>query len=283
MYHNWLQQDEDFSIKKTSQPTSSSKLGQPEKKFEKLSERGKYRVIANQLQSSRSSPIMFMQAAESSARREGQFDLARNLKTFRISTEKNRESFAKIKPEKALSLLLSKNLSVDQYKAVQELGSEHGYDIFPSLYSMRKIKNECRPDNISYTELKCNVPLQKLLDHSSKRVIKIFESDLIKEMEDKNISIVKLKLISNIGFDGTSHQTNYNQKFESNDIPSSRDSNLFVTTLTPLSMASQDVQAGWINEHPHSPLSVRPKTLEFIKVSLIFLLNIFNFFLLTNF
>jgi hypothetical protein len=172
--HEWLQENEDFSIEPSRQSTSSGKFGRPEKKFEDLSEGSKFHVIANQLQSIKSSPEMFLQAAESAFRKEGKFEFARNVKTLRIAMKHNGSSFAKIKPEKTLSLLLTKNFSVHQYNDVRELATENGYKIFPSLYSMRKVKEECRPENIFYNELRCYVPMQKLLDHTSKRVVKTF-------------------------------------------------------------------------------------------------------------
>lgn len=268
IYGEWLCIEEDFTIPESHQP---GKKGAPGKSFENLSERGRFNVVQQQLQSnSRSSSVLFMQVAEACARKERRFEVAQHVKKIRLSVENNTDLKAlKADPEKSLSFILKNNFSVNQYKGIKTFGSDHGSDLFPSYKSVHEAKNDCRPEGIIYMELKCEVTMQRLLDHTSKRIMKIIEKDLITEMKEKNIFISKFKMISNLGFDGTSHQSNYNQKFESPNVPVTLDSNLFVTTLTPLFMKSSDLNIGWINESPHSSFSVRPKTIEFIKVSLI--------------
>lgn len=274
-YNDWLNIEEDFTIRKTS--NSNAKIGRPEKNFEDLKIRQQHHVVSEQLKIlPRKSSTMILKLAERCARSEGNIMVASSVKTLRTSLTNNSEKFSKIKPEKSLSLLLNHKFTVEQYNAVKICAFDSGYDIFPGYWSVYNAKKECRPDNIFYSELKCEVSLQNLLNHCAKRAVEIIKEDLKKEMNEKKLSVVRFKAVHNAGFDGASNQSNYNQKFESENVPETRDSHVFMTTVTPLGMKSKDVEVNWMNKFPHSPRSVRPKCIEFVKVSFNFLSKYFG-------
>jgi len=91
---------------------------------------------------------------------------------------------------------------------------------------------QCRPMGIEVTETTAQVSLQNLLNHSAERIIKM-QSDVFKQFLDSSV----LKLICSYGFDESTGQSAYKQKFEikTPDVQVS-DQSLFVTSVIPIKM-----------------------------------------------
>jgi len=94
------------------------------------------------------------------------------------------------------------------------------------------------------------VSLQNLLNHTAQRLIKM-QSYVFKQFPDSS----ELKLICSYGFDGSTGQSAYKQKFEikTPDVQLS-DHSLFVTSVIPIKMIDSFQRNIWVNR---TPLSIR--------------------------
>jgi hypothetical protein len=90
------------------------------------------------------------------------------------------------------------------------------------------------------------------LDHNAKRLFKLIESDVIVEMN--SLDITHASMI---------------RRYCNNEqyAPNSRDSNLFVTAVSPLKLTSESLTSSWINITHQSVRFCRPKPIQLIKES----------------
>ncbi len=77
----------------------------------------------------------------------------------------------KIAPEEGLAFLLHNNFSREQYKAVWAKSKGDRADIWPSYMSVQNAKLECRATEISVEDHFAVVPLQNLLDHTTRGIV----------------------------------------------------------------------------------------------------------------
>jgi hypothetical protein len=92
----------------------------------------------------------------------------------------------KIAPEEGLAFLLNNNFSRGQYKVVQTKSKGDGDDIWLSYQSIQNAKLECRPTETNVEDHLAVVPLQNLLDHTTRRILK---SNL--DLEAKMLQVAK--------------------------------------------------------------------------------------------
>lgn len=113
-------------------------------------------------------------------------------------------------------------------------------DIYPTYNAILEAKKNCRPSGITVTELSAEVPLRNLLDHTVKRII-LLQTDVINNIIEKtNNDIIQTEIIFSYGFDGSSGQSIYKQRFESSTNLSDLDCTLFATTLIPLQFSTNN-------------------------------------------
>ena len=87
-----------------------------------------------------------------------------------ISTKKSKE-LIKITPACALGFLLNQDLTRAQFQAIRAISKEKGADIWPSYKEIQSAKLECRPEEIEVSDHSAFVPLQQLLNHTTKRIL----------------------------------------------------------------------------------------------------------------
>ena len=149
--------------------------------------------------------------------------------------------------EEALSLLVENDLTKHSYQNLRSSAKRKNADIYPPYNEVREAKRKCYPDNISITEDSAKVPLQNLLDHTALRIIED-QKEQITEVVEKLDAAEQLActLTCKWGFDGSSGQSQYKQKFSSTD---TSDDSLFCTTLVPLQLKYKE-QILWNNPVP---------------------------------
>lgn len=112
------------------------------------------------------------------------------------------------------------------------------------------------PDNIKVDEIISEVPLQDLLNHTTKRLLTFLNLQL-----QENAS-VKLVLEVKYGFDG-SHANSYKQKWSNKR---GDDAFLFCSSLVPLQLnVENSSQILWKNPRPSSTRLCRPIRIQFEK------------------
>ena len=80
----------------------------------------------------------------------------------------------------------------------------------------------------------------------------------------------KLKLYFKYGFDGSSSQNSYKQKFTEENGDSIDNSNIYVSSLVPLKLVTVAENGTvskilWVNDKPSSPMYCRPISIKFAK------------------
>lgn len=228
-----------------------------------------------------------LSASAKAARESGEKDLEyvlnclrkdRNVATKIRSVLKNPGSFVKpkkLKPIRGLTHLLDNRFSRSQYINTRQLLQESGSNILPAYYKVAEIKKECRPpaECLKLSDVCAEFPLQALMNHTAHRLLVMQEEVIVSAAAaaaakgaQKNELTIKLE--AKWGFDGSSNQSQYNQKYANNNAPTKKsDANLFATTMVPLRMTTLDDLKSivWNNATPQSPRWCRPLRLQFEK------------------
>ena len=138
----------------------------------------------------------------------------------------------KMTSEEAFAYPLENKLS----KSVYENTHKEAPCRFPSYRAIVEIKNEYSPikTSIKVTETKAKVQLQDLMDHKSKRLVKLQEKEILKYLNDRKKDSDELILISSWGMDGSSSLSKYHQSFNNSNRNNLQDSDLLVTATSPL-------------------------------------------------
>lgn len=130
------------------------------------------------------------------------------------------------------------------------------------MYKTVAAEKLCRPDDFTISDTKAEVSLQSLLDHTASRLVHLHAEVVENIMEDQGTDFLMAELILSYGFDGSSGQANYKQKYMEGKC---LDSNLFATTVTPLRLIDASKNIIWNNRTPQSIRFCRPLKLEFVK------------------
>lgn len=162
-------------------------------------------------------------------------------------------------PDEALAVLIEDRLSKHQYMKMRLRNKKRNSDIYPTYQRLLDAKLKCRPSGVHISETVAQVPLQNLLDHTVDRIV-LMQHEVFKQFSD----ISEVKLIASYGFDGSSGQSMYKQRFET-ERSDSTDQSLFVTTLVPLKLLDHLDKVLWINSTPQSIRFCRPIKIEFAK------------------
>jgi len=69
-------------------------------------------------------------------------------------------------------------MTKDVYCEMRKASAESNVNIWPSYAKVLESKKKCRPDGMIFEELSAYVPLQQLLDHTTKRILDQVESSM---------------------------------------------------------------------------------------------------------
>lgn len=222
------------------------------------------------------SPEELAYATQTSFTKIGKRNMATVIKTVTVSSPKSLRTIKRRKvtprfirpytPDEALALITNSKLSVDQYKQIRRGAKERGCDIYPSYDRVLTARKECYPNDIMITETKGEVKLQSLLDHTAQRLVKV-QLDVIAGVviDDGNS---KLYLKSKWGFDGSSSQSEYKQRFIEDAAAS--DADILLTSLVPLQLVmkrEENETILWQNPRSSSTRFCRPIRYQMLKES----------------
>lgn len=166
-----------------------------------------------------------------------------------------------VNSENSLALMTSINLSTWNYRILRQfLNTNMESCVLPSYYKIQKEKESCYPpkEEIIITETMAKIPLQALLDLTAKRLLTCHGTKL------ENIN---LTLVSKWGCDGASNQSQYKQKFNELISSDQNESSIFMTSLVPLRLVTEENIVVWENPSPSSTRYCRPIKFQFIKES----------------
>lgn len=175
------------------------------------------------------------------------------LKTWK-TPEKDVSSYS---VEEAVSLIVSLNLTRDQYEQLRKGAIDHGHDLYPPYYKVLASKKQFYPEDITITEEKCEIPLQSLLNKTCQSIMQCIFNEFGQE------EARSLQLICKWGFDGSSGHSSYKQ-IRQDALPRAEES-LFATSLVPLRLVDEvSKELLWKNPQPSSKRYCRPIRLQWI-------------------
>lgn len=151
-----------------------------------------------------------------------------------------------------------------------------GADIWPPYNELRALKAECRPPKevVSIKENEAEVPVQSLLDHTSKRLVKLQKEVILEAMQRMNCTVMDVVLLCSSGLDGSTGHSAYKQSYRSVqhevDI---QDSDLLATVLISLQLITKDNVILWTNRTSQSARFYRPIKLQYMKESVKIIIN----------
>ena len=169
-----------------------------------------------------------------------------------------------ISPETALSFILENNLTKEAYVNMRLISKLHNSDIWPLYDDVLKAKQECRPENISFSEMSIVVPISERVKQNDRRFLSLFDAEVNAHLDATNEPILEIEVESKVGFDGSTGLTMYNQAFstENEDVS---DSALLSTCLVPLQWRVKGGPVLFTNPVPQASSFCQPLRLEFRK------------------
>lgn len=272
---SWLNSEISFQIKKAAIKSTSSTVGRPEVPFCKKSEYGKRRAAAELSTAILGQTDLLVQAAATSARKEGNANLAAVLKETiasptRPSKIKKMYSESQPKPnplsaDEALAFFIENSFTTSQYNAIRRESKSRNCDIYPHYNQILAAKSKCRPEGIKVTETVARAPLESVVLHTANRIVEMQKEVFEAVMESENSDHLKCELIFSYGFDSSTGQAQYKQIFHTTDSSNNSDASLLATTIIPLRLVLSSGTPIWNNNTPQSTRFCRPIKLEFVK------------------
>lgn len=167
--------------------------------------------------------------------------------------------------EEAVSLMIDSRMPVSTYEMLKRSADAHDFSLYPPYYLLRKYRKDfCRPaEQLELSDTLASVSLQALLDHTVDRIFKLQQEPLLQFAEKLKNSTLKLQLIASWGFDGSTGQSQYKQRLNANE--NATDSGIFVTTMIPLQLQTEEGKIVWRNQAPQSVRFCRPLRIQFLK------------------
>ena len=238
-----MKNDFKFSVENEEHTSSCSRQGRPSKDFDDCEKRTKRRKI-RKIQESYSQSLINASATPSYGEKQ----------------------FSPFSNDFALSLFIQAKLSKCQYEIIRTAFKNAGHNLLPSYKRITAAKKNCYPENIKITDTSAEVPLQSLLDNTAKRILKTKNDDELDKLNGK-----ELILTSKWGFDGASGQSQYSQRYSTEDVDAS-DSNLFMTSIVPMCLINNDINntSVWKNTLPSSTRYCRALRFRFEKETIEF-------------
>lgn len=253
---NWFETFVTFPVPNTGQKRSSGSGGRPVKDFEDCSERMKRKKTEDVRKNLTPAELAF--AAQMEYRAAGEVNKSKLIKD--ISTGTTLKSVdgphARYTPDKALSLVIESHLTKHQYNLLRKSALELNCNLYPNYESVTEAKKKCYPEGIMCTEIKAEVSLQNLLNHTAERLLLSLKEVILHLHPNQRQDLC---LISKWGCDGSGSHSQYKQKFQDQE---SSDEHMMVTTIVPIRVITTNNVLVWQNPRPSSPRYCRPLRLQ---------------------
>ncbi|XP_020712608.1 uncharacterized protein LOC110117565 [Ceratitis capitata] len=223
-----------------NQIASDCQKGRPRLPYSDAGSRLKRKMATDLANIEENNTSFLVHAASISAKKEKMSDttfvLKHSISTSSASTEIRKKLIfsepVPLTPIQALAFLIDNSLTKAQYNGMRALNKTQFSNNYPSYNKVSEAKLACRPAGVHVTETREN--------------------------------ITDVKLIASYGFDGTTGQSMYKQRFLE-DESHLKDDSVFVTSLIPLKLTDDLETPLWINKSTQSVRFCRPLKIEFTK------------------
>ncbi|KAL4097259.1 hypothetical protein QTP88_022062 [Uroleucon formosanum] len=272
---NWLKLCFNTSDLNNIQVGSS---GRPRKLFKDLSERSKRRYVENVKATTSSEELIY--ATKSVLYTEGKraaADLlnqststspgrALKIKKTYLNAQKSRITITPYTGDEALAYIIDSRITKNAYQQTRIGAKQRGANIYPSYKRIIESKQRCYPEGINVNEISASIPLQQLLDHTTRRLCEILDFFQYNNTFKNSENCCEVEFIFKWGCDGSSGHSEYQQAFSGNEIE--MESNVFNNTsvfmfcLVPLKLILHtnlnENNILWLNTKPSSTSYCRP-------------------------
>lgn len=262
--------------------------GRPPLQFHEMSDRSKMREIGRISNENKNDSVRLISACRYAAKKSKEKDLEVVLKELEEGPDKAKkirklmevQSIVKLSAVQALSFLLSRSFSKEDYVRTRLLVKQQGADIFPPYEKVLAEKQLCRPPekHVLITEIEAKVLLQPLLVHTTERTFELQKDVLLQYLSkvDKSCTELETVFIFSYGFDGSSGHSRFNQGYLDTSQTVNDDGSLFATTLVPLRWLTSNNVVLWNNRSSQSASFARPVSLMYMKESAELILKVKN-------
>src|ERR1700712_4908223 len=170
-------------------------------------------------------------------------------------SQNEQEQPSQLSPLQALSMFIEAGLTKAQYEIIRNTNKR----FFPCYSLVQKAKKECYPEIQRVTETYAEIQVQKLMDHTARRLLMDLEEVVKSLNEDEKQS---LTLISKWGCDG-SQQKKEKRKYENE---ADNDANIFQSSMVPLQLLyGSEQRILWQKPPPSFPRYFQPIRPRFVK------------------
>lgn len=251
-------------------------LGRPISPFAECSDSSKRRKTRHVREENSSEELVY--ATQMKLRQEGKSAAAKLCAQSTSSPEKAADILSKVSetkecafsPVEALNVVVTADLSKSSYVFLRQAHREKGCYMYPSYEQVLCEKKNCYPDGICVTEFEAKIPLQNVLDHTVKRLLKDHESAINICLEKGNIQCEEKKLTFELttkyGIDGSGDQALYSMKYDQSEHSDICETSIVSSFICPVRLClSGSNKVIWQNPAPSSPYYCRPVKLSFKK------------------
>jgi len=255
--------------------------GRPRKLFKDLSERSKRRYVENVKATTSSEELIY--AKKSVLYTEGKraaADLlnqststspgrALKIKKTYLNAHKSRITITPYTGDEALAYIIDSRITINAYQLTRIGAKQRGANIYPSYKRIIEPKQRCYPECINVNEISASIPLQQLLDHTTRRLCEILDFSQYNNTF-KNSENCEVEFIFKWGCDGHSE---YQQAFSGNGIEMEsndfNDTTVSMFCLVPLKLILHtnlnEKNILWLNPKPSSTSYCHPSKFFFEK------------------
>ena len=170
-----------------------------------------------------------------------------------------------ILPEVAKSFLLDSDMKREVYVDMRLMSKAAGADIWPPYDKVLAAKKKRRPRNVQYTETSVVLDLKDRLEKNDESFMELCETEIGELLRGVPVGgTLEVTCEGKLGFDGSTGQSIFNQKFslENRD---ATDSSLLSTCYVPLEYRTTDGKSIFRNPVPQASSFCQPLRMEYRK------------------
>ena len=235
-------------------PSEDTEVGRPKLSWDDASDRTKRRRMAS-LGKTHPEEELLNAAVHSTSNP----DLKKVIKFAISSTSNAAQLTAALKvnaitpytPDECVDLWITANHTKKSWLLHYRGAKKRNANMYVSWENLVKARNLCHPPGIMVTAKVARVPLQNLLSHTVKRIMKLQSNVIVYLASIKTDKVLLMKLIGKYGFDGSSGQSQYKVNFTGEDGNEFSDSNIISAWYVPLKMLCGETIV-WSNPTPGS-------------------------------
>lgn len=243
----------------------SSNGGRRKLPFSECSERSKRRKVHEVLSMCENDPLLMLHSAKKTSSQCGNRNLSKIVGEVIKDQSKDMVKLISNKPKamaipQATEFYINLRFTAEKYKELRRNAiSLNHQDLYPPYYLIERYRKQCRPEGIKVSSSEASVPWKNLIQHTVSRIFEAYPE--IKELVKPQGHAAQIYFIFSCGSDGTGCQSRYNQKIDE----VADDSHLYVTSMIPIQLKTDENTVLWTNEDANSSFSVRTQKIIFAK------------------